>query len=92
MTTEKIPLQQPLENILEEYYILYNGECDYYYGIIHLDEIMFLKENYDIEDHFDELIIDPLIPYEVFPDLETETISEEKIRTITKNLGIKTEK
>ena len=83
-------LPKTLEEVIENYAILYSPECDYIYGITDTDTIQTIQNTYNITEE-DEASIsaDTLLNWKI---LETETdkdiLTIEKIEKIMENLGI----
>lgn len=81
-------LEKPLKELLDEYALLYNLECGYYYGICDLDTIDLMFQEYNVEEYEDAMYIDTLIPESVLQNIDDETLTYEKIQKIMSNLGI----
>ena len=91
MTEEKIKdiYKKTLQEIIDEYCLLFNPECCYYYGVIRQEDADKMWNEYNIETEYPEAIItEPIIPLEILLDDEKPIIKQDKIKIIMDNLGI----
>lgn len=81
--------EMKLGDVLEKYFVLYNLECGYAYGICDSETVDKMYENYRVEDYEVAMSPEPLIPLEVLDELQEEFIDDDKVKRIMDNLGIK---
>ena len=74
--------------LLDEYCLLENLECGYYYGLVRLDFLDEVYEEYNIREEYPEAF-DPqsIIPDEILV-MEDSIISYDKLIRILRELGI----
>ena len=80
-------MKMTVEDLLNEFCILYSPECDYNYGIGRWDDVRKIFEEYDLEDQycFDG---DYLIPLDYCFDCGEEVLELEDLHCIMDKLGI----
>lgn len=80
-------MKMTVEDLLNEFCILYSPECDYNYGIGRWDDVGKIFEEYDLEDHycFDG---DYLIPLDYCFDCGEKVLELEDLHCIMDKLGI----
>lgn len=79
-----------LEDVLNEFCMLYSPECDEYYGITYWDDALAVMEDLDKKhDDISEFVTcEPLIPFDFFCiDEDTEIKDEDRLREIFNYLG-----
>ena len=82
-------LDLPLREILDNYVLLYNLECDYLYGVAPLEVAEQMHEEYDVESYQIALSVEPVMNYELWSLRCDEIIDMDKVGIICDNLGIK---
>ena len=80
-------MKMTVEDLLNEFCILYSPECDYNYGIGRWDDVGKIFEEYDLEDHycFDG---DYLITLDYCFDCGEKVLELEDLHCIMDKLGI----
>lgn len=82
-------LDLTLREVLENYVLLHNLECDYFYGLAKTKDVERLFKNYNINDDYPEAFsVCTIIQDDVVVDYDDEIITYEKMTKIMDNLGI----
>ena len=82
-------LDLTLREVLENYVVLHNLECGYYYGVARSDDVEKLFNNYNINEDYPEAFnVEGLIQDETITDYGEEIVSYSKMEKIMKNLDI----
>ena len=76
-------------DLLENYQVLYNLECGYFYGICKTETVDKMYQDYRVEDYNEAMSPEPLIRLEVLDEMMGDLIDDDKIGRIMDNLGIK---
>lgn len=82
-------LDLSMKKILENYVVIENLECGYYYGIVPIELLDKLFNEYDVENEYPEAFdVQNIIPDAILVDYDEKIIDYEKLEKIMKNLGI----
>lgn len=76
-----------LEEINENYCIIYNLECGMAYGIAEIDTANEIYEKYDLSDE-PAFTGEPIIPHDYIIDYDKPILTQEKMEKILDNLGV----
>ena len=82
-------LDLSLRQILEDYVIINNLECGYYYGIAPSELVERLFNEYNVEKDYPEAFnVENVVNDEILVSYDEDIISYEKMEKIMANLGI----
>lgn len=85
-------LKLNLDEILENYCLLYSPECGYYYGIAECSDVDKLYEEYDIKEYSEAFEPDTIIPGYIISEINDKLLTYESLENIMNNLDIKKKK
>lgn len=81
-------LKLNLDEILENYCLLYSPECGYYYGIAECNDVDKLYEEYNIDEYSEAFEPDTIIPGHIMGEINDKLLTYDLLENIMNNLDI----
>ena len=82
-------LDMKFGDVIEQYYVLYSPECDYIFGIIHIDVLEEADWKYIIDENYSASInATSLLSWDAEELFDEEFLTMDKVDHIMDNLGV----
>lgn len=81
--------KKTVNEVLENYVLVHNLECGYYYGLVKNEDVEKLFENYNINEDYPEAFnVEDIIHHEIVVNTDEPIMDYKKLERIMNNLGI----